>query len=121
MENVKATFDLTTVEGQTKLFNAKNGASISLKKLEDGFTIEVVDVLQYPEKVDTYGNEQDAIVTCLFAKDGSLYAGISESIARAGESLIDFIKATGLKSFKVKLVKQKSSRNNEFLNLQIVS
>lgn len=119
-EIVRATFDLNSVEGQMKLFNAKNGAGVSLKDLENGYIIEGIDVLQYEEEVTTYGGEQQAIVTVIFGKDGTQYAGISESVAKAGQNLIDFIQNTGMEEFKVRVVKQRSSRGNEFLNLQIV-
>lgn len=120
MSNVKASFDVTTVEGQMKVFNAQNGASVSLKTLENGTVIEAVGVMQYSDKVDTYGAEQDAVITTIFAADGTSYAGVSDTVAKAGEKLIDFLNATGLESFNLKVVKQKSGKGNEFLNLQLV-
>lgn len=120
MANVKASFDTTTVAGQMKVFNAQNGASVSLKNLENGTVINAVGVLQYEEKIDSYGNDQEATVTVIFSADGESYAGVSDTVAKAGSKLIDFIGATGLEEFKVKIVKAKSSRNQEFLNLQLV-
>ena len=117
---IKASFDLTTVEGQMKAFNAQNGSSISLKALENGTVIEAVGVMQYEEKIDSYGNDQDAVVTVIFAKDGASYAGVSDTVAKAGSKLIDFLGATGLTQFNVKVVKQKSGKGNEFLNIQLV-
>lgn len=117
---IKASFDIQSVEGKMKVFNAQNGASVSLKTLDDGTIIDAVGVLQYPEKVNTYGNEQDAIVTTIFAEDGTAYAGVSDTVAKAGEKLIEFLEATGMEKFKVKVVKQTSSKGNEFLNLQLV-
>jgi len=117
---IKASFDIQSVEGKMKVFNAQNGASVSLKTLDDGTIIDAVGVLQYPEKVSTYGNEQDAIVTTIFAEDGTAYAGVSDTVAKAGEKLIEFLEATGMEKFKVKVVKQTSSKGNEFLNLQLV-
>lgn len=119
--SVKASFDVSTVEGQMRVFNAQNGASTSLKTLNDGTVIEVAGVLQYQETVDTYGKEQEATVTTLFSEDGTAYAGVSDTVAKAGEKLIDFLTATGLEVIKVKIVKAKSSKGNEFLNLQIVA
>lgn len=117
---VKASFDITTVEGQMKVFNAQNGASVSLKNLENGTVINAVGVLQYQEKIDSYGNDQDATVTVIFSADGESYAGVSDTVAKAGDKLIDFLQATKLDSFKVKIVKAQSSRKQEFLNLQLV-
>ena len=117
---IKASFDIQSAEGKMKVFNAQNGASVSLKTLDDGTIIDAVGVLQYPEKVSTYGNEQDAIVTTIFAEDGTAYAGVSDTVAKAGEKLIEFLEATGMEKFKVKVVKQTSSKGNEFLNLQLV-
>lgn len=118
--NIKASFDLTTVEGQMKAFNAQNGSSVSLKALENGTVIPAVGVMQYEEKIDSYGNDQDAVVTVIFAEDGTSYAGVSDTVAKAGDKLIDFLGATGLTQFNVKVVKQKSGKGNEFLNIQLV-
>src|SRR6185312_9634816 len=105
---MKASFDLTTVEGQMKAFNAQNGASVSLKNLDNGTVIPAVGVMQYQERIDSYGNDQDATITVLFAEDGTSYAGVSDTVAKAGEKLIAFLSATGLEQFNVKVVKQKS-------------
>ena len=117
---VKASFDTTTLEGKMKVFNAQNGASISLKTLENGTVIEAVGAMQYSELVDTYGNEQEAIITTIFGADGTSYAGVSDTVAKAGEKLIEFVEATGVEEFKVMVVKQQSAKGNEFLNLQLV-
>lgn len=117
---VKASFDITTVEGQMKVFNAQNGASVSLKNLENGTVINAVGVLQYQEKIDSYGSDQEATVTVIFTGDGESYAGVSDTVGKAGDKLIDFLLATKIEAFKVKIVKAKSSRGQEFLNLQLV-
>lgn len=119
-EQIRASFDLTTVEGQMKAFNAQNGASISLKTLENGTVITAVGVMQYEEVIDSYGNDQAAVITVIFAEDGTSYAGVSDTVAKAGEKLISFLDATGLQQFNVKVVKQKSAKQNEFLNIQLV-
>jgi hypothetical protein len=118
--SVKASFDVSTVEGQMKVFNAQNGASVSLKNLEDGQVIECVGAMQYEEVIDSYGQEQESTVTVLFAKDGSSYAGVSDTVAKAGSKLIDFLAATKLPDFKVQIVKQKSGKGNVFINIQLV-
>lgn len=122
MENtqtVKATFDVSSLEGKMKVYNAQNGASTSMKTLDSGFVIEAVGVLQYQEKTDEYGKEQDVTVTTIFAEDGSAYSSISETVAGAGEKLIDLVNDLKLDAFKVKVIKQKSQKGNEFLNLNL--
>lgn len=119
--NINASFDTETLEGKMKVFNAQNGASISLKSLDNETVIEVVAVLQYEQEIDSYGNNgQLATVTTLFTEDGNSYAGVSETIAQAGKGLIDFMKVAQLDSYKVKIVKQNSSKGNEFLNMQLI-
>ena len=120
MSEIKASFDLTTIEGQARLFNAKNGSSKAMKDLQDGDIIECVGIVQYPEVTDTYGKPQDVVVTVLFAEDGSSFASVSESVAKAGESLLKFVESTGLEAYRVKVVKALSRNNQEFLNLQLV-
>lgn len=120
MSNVKASFDITTLEGQMKVFNAQNGASVSLKNLENGTVIPAVGVMQYDEKIESYGKEQEATVTVIFCEDGTSYAGVSDTVAKAGEKLIGFIGATNVTKFNVKVLKQKSGKGNEFLNIQLV-
>lgn len=120
-QSIKASFDVTTLEGQMKVFNAQNGASISMKNVEKDFVINATGVMQYTETIESYGNgAQEAVVTVVFAEDGNSYAGVSDTVAKAGEKLIAFLGATGLESFKVKVVKSKSKADREFLNLQLV-
>jgi len=120
MAEVKASFDLTTLEGKKRLFNAKSGSSISMKTLDNGTELEVVGVIQYPEIIDTYGNGQEGTVTVLYTADGHSYAAVSETVARAASALIDFFNETGVDSVIVRVVKAKSSKNNEFLNLELL-
>jgi len=120
MGNVKASFDTTTIEGQMKVFNAQNGSSMSLKNLENGMVIPAVGVLQYDEVVDSYGKEQEATVTVIFCEDGTSYAGVSDTVAKAGNKLIDFLDVTKVEKFNVKIIKAKSGKGNEFLNIQLV-
>lgn len=123
MENyelMRASFDLTTEEGQMKLFNAQNGASVSFKTLKDGQVIEIEDILQYSEKVDTYGSEKESVITTLFATDGTSYAGVSDTISKAGEKLIQYMTQFNKDVVYIRVVKQQSGKGNEFLNLQLV-
>lgn len=120
MAEVRASFDISTLEGQMKVFNAQNGASVSLKNLEHGEVIPAVGVMQYEDKIDSYGKEQNAIITVIFAEDGTSFAGVSDTVAKAGEKLIEFLNVTKVKQFNVKVLKQKSGKGNEFLNIQLV-
>lgn len=117
--NVKASFDTTTIEGQVKVFNAQNGASISLKKLDNGTIIEAVGVMQYEDTVDSYGKPQQVTISVIFGKDGQSYAGVSDTVAQAAEKLIDLLAKTGLEEFKIRVIKQHSEKGNEFLNIQL--
>jgi hypothetical protein len=119
MIQMKASFDVTTLDGQMKAFNAQNGASVSLKTLDDGTVINCTGVLQYQENINSYGKEQEATVTVLFGEDGLGYAGVSDTVAQAGEKLIELIQKHNLETFKIKLIKQKSAKGNEFLNIQL--
>lgn len=117
---VKASFDTTTLEGQMKVFNAQNGASISMKDLPEGTVIEANGVLQYSDSIDTYGADQEGIITVIFANDGNSYASVSAPVAKAAEKLIEFIETSGVETFKVKVVKGQSKAGRDFLNLQLV-
>lgn len=118
---IKATFDTNTVEGMKKLFNAKTGASISLKNVEAGHVMKVTDVLIYEDEVNNgYANDGLSTITVLFAEDGNSYASISPTIAEAGKSLVDFLDIAGGEGVEVRLIKDHSSKGQEFLNLQMV-
>lgn len=117
---IKATFDATTPEGMMRVFNARNGASVSMKNLQDGHEIDAVAVLQYPETTTEYNQEgQTVTVTTIFAEDGTSYSSISDPVAKAASGLIDMFEALQVEKLKVKVVKGKSSRGQDFLNLQI--
>ena len=117
---VKASFDISTLEGQMQVFNAQNGSSVSMKDLPEGTIIQTTGVIQYAEQIDTYGSEQSGIVTVLFAEDGTSYASVSAPVAKAAEKLIQFFTMTGVESVGVKIVKGKSNAGRDFLNLQLV-
>jgi hypothetical protein len=111
---------METNEGKFKMFNAQNGASISLKQLDNGEVLEVNGVFQYDGVVDSYGKEQEATITVLFATDGQTYAGVSETVAAAGSKLIELFQATQMDAIRVAIIKQRSGKGNEFLNLRAV-
>ena len=117
---VKATFDTTTQTGKMMVFNAQNGASISMKDLEENAVIEATGVLQYTDTFDTYGAEQEGTITVIFAKDGQSYASVSAPVAKAAEKLIDMVNEIELEEFKVRIVQGKSKGGRDFLNLQLV-
>jgi hypothetical protein len=121
MTQIKASFDITTIDGQMKVFNAQNGASVSMKDIAPGTIIAATGVMQYSDIVESYGNgAQESVITVIFAEDGTSYAGVSDTVAKAGEKLIGFLGATKLESFNVKIVSQKSKAGRDFLNLQLV-
>jgi hypothetical protein len=117
---VKASFDITTQEGQFKVFNAQNGSSVSMKKMESGEIIEAVGIMQYRDVTDSYGKQQEVTITVIFAEDGQSYAGVSDTVAKAGEKLIELVTKLKLEKFRVVLTKQFSEKGNEFLNLRLV-
>lgn len=119
MSVVRASFDVSTKEGKLKVFNAQNGASISLKNLGDGETININGVLQYNDTVDSYGKPQEVTITVLFGTDGNTYAGVSDTVAKAGDKLIDLLDDLQLESIDVAVIKQTSKGGNEFLNLRV--
>lgn len=116
----RASFDINSLEGQVKMFNAQNGGGVSLKDVETGTILEVNGIAQYPDKTDQYGQEQDALVTCLFGTDGTVYSSISNPVAEAGSKLIDLLAKVELPEFKVKVITQTSKGGRDFLSLQIV-
>lgn len=120
MGNVRASFDTTTMEGEIKAFNAQNGSSVSLKNLENGEVIECNGVMQYDEMVSSYGQSQESTITVLFGTDGNSYAGVSDTVAKAGEKLIDLVAKLKLEKFNVAIIKQKSGKGQEFLNIRLV-
>lgn len=119
-QTVKASFDIESIEGQVKLFNAQNGGGVSLKDVESGTIIEANGIAQYADKTDQYGQEQEAVVTCLFGTDGVVYSSISNPVAQAGEKLIELLAKIDLPEFKVKVITQTSKGGRDFLSLQIV-
>lgn len=120
MENIKASFDTTTPQGKIKVYNSQNGASHSLKHMDNGQTFEVEDALQYQDEVSSYGEKQTSTISVLYGTDGETYAGISDSVAKAVEGLFDILSDESFDKVTVKLVKQESNSGREFLNLQIV-
>lgn len=116
---IKASFDTETKEGKIRFFNAKTGASESLKNLEDGHVLKVSDALIYEDEIDTYGNKQTAKISVLFEEDGTAYASVSETVYKGTEELIKMIES-GITPLNVRITKAISGKGNEFINLQLV-
>ncbi|CAA67652.1 SSB [Bacillus phage B103] len=117
---IKATFDVTTLEGRMKILNAKNAGGASLKTCVDGTIIEAVGIAQYQQESDTYGDMKEETVTAIFTADGDVISAISKTVAEAATEIIDLVKEFNLDTFKVKVSKQKSSKGNEFFSLLLV-
>lgn len=126
MENIKkASFNTESKAGKMKAFNAMNGASVSMKTLDDGDVLTVRDVLQHEGTTDQYGNgEQEVTITTLYTVDANgeqeSYSSISDTIKDASANLIDLIVGLKLDTVDVKITKQKSQGGREFLNLQVI-
>lgn len=116
----RASFDINSLEGQVKMFNAQNGGGVSLKDVETGTVIELNGIAQYGDTTSEFGQEQEAVVTCLFGTDGTVYSSISNPVAEAGSKLIDLLGKVELPEFNVKIISQKSKAGRDFLSLQIV-
>ena len=116
---MRATFNLDSQEEEIRMFNAKNGSSVSMKNLDNGTVLEVEDVLIYEDSVSSFGKPQDVEITVLFTTDGNSYASVSDSVARASENLIDLVDDLGLEKYNVRIIKAISKGGNEFLNLQL--
>lgn len=117
---IKATFDVTTLEGRMKILNAKNAGGASLKTCEDGTIIEAVGIAQYQQESDTYGDMKEETVTAIFTADGNVISAISKTVAEAASEIIELVKEFNLDTFKVKVSKQRSSKGNEFFSLLLV-
>ena len=118
---IVASFDLETIQGKLKALNAKNGAGASLKDIEDGFSFTVTDVMQYKETVDTYGKQQEAVVSALFATDGLVYSSISETVSNVVFDLVEILKDESIDQVTVKVVKRNSKQGQEFINLSVTA
>ena len=118
---IVASFDLETIQGKLKALNAKNGAGASLKDIEDGFSFTVTDVMQYKETVDTYGKEQEAVVSALFATDGLVYSSISETVSNVVSDLVEILSDESITQVTVKVVKRNSKQGQEFINLSVTA
>ena len=118
---IVASFDLESIQGKLKALNAKNGAGASLKDIEDGFSFTVTDVMQYKEMVDTYGKEQEAVVSALFATDGLVYSSISETVSNVVSDLVEILKDESIDQVTVKVVKRNSKQGQEFINLSVTA
>lgn len=122
MQTIKSTFDTQTVEGMTKVFNASNGASVSLKTAI-GEVIEVQDILIYSDIIQGFGGAEphESELVALFTTDGNTYAGVSAVATKAASSLADMMLENKEIKPKITVVKGQSKGGQDFVNLQLVS
>lgn len=122
MQTIKSTFDTTSVEGMTRVFNASNGASTSLKAAI-GEVIEVQDILIYSDTIQGFGGAEphESELVALFTSDGNTYAGVSAVATKAASSLVDMMVANPEISPKITVVKGSSKGGQDFVNLQLIS
>ena len=121
---VASTFNTEEVEGQIKVFNAQGSASNALKDVQPGEVLEVTDVLVYEDKIDSYGQDSEGLVTVLFTADENgeqkLFGSVSAPISDGAKKLIQFMDATGRDSVDVSINKSTSKQGRDFLTLVIV-
>ena len=96
-----------------ELFNARS----SSEELSEGLVIEVKAVGTYPDK-DKDGN--DVNVSVLVDVDGTVYAGISATVADSIpmlDELLEEAETTG-EAVKVEVIKRQSKGGREFTQLK---
>lgn len=97
-----------------ELFNARSAS----EKLEAGLEIPVVNVGTYPDK-DKDGN--DVVVSVLVSEDGTVYAGISATVAESIpmlDELLEEAKASGETCVIVEVMEKKSNNGRNFMQLK---
>lgn len=97
-----------------ELFNARSAS----EKLEAGLEIPVVNVGTYPDK-DKDGN--DVVVSVLVSEDGTVYAGISATVAESIpmlDELLEEAKASGEACVIVEVMEKKSNNGRNFMQLK---
>lgn len=98
-----------------ELFNARSAS----EKLEAGLEIPVVNVGTYPD-TDKDGN--NVTVSVLVSEDGTVYAGISSTVAESIpmlDELLEEAKANG-ESVIVEVMKKKSNNGRDFMQLKVL-
>ena len=98
-----------------ELFNAQSAS----EQFEAGLEITVVNVGTYPDK-DKDGN--DVTVSVLVAEDGTVYAGISSTVAKSIpmlDELIEEAKANN-ESVTVEVIKNTSKGGRDFTQLRVL-
>ena len=97
-----------------ELFNARSAS----EKLEAGLEIPVVNVGTYPD-TDKDGN--DVTVSVLVAEDGTVYAGISSTVAESIpmlDELLEEAKQNGENTVTVEVMEKKSNNGRNFMQLK---
>lgn len=114
-----ASFDTISPLGQLKTINAKNGSSISIKDVADGTKITVTEIMLYKDVVDNYGQEQESVVTVLFADNGEAYSSISPTIEQVAIELVPILKDGILPSVNCTVVKKESNNGQTYFSLTV--
>lgn len=97
-----------------ELFNARSAS----EKLEAGLEIPVINVGTYPDK-DKDGN--DVTVSVLVSEDGTVYAGISATVAESIpmlDELLEEAKTNGENYIMVEVMEKKSNNGRNFMQLK---
>ena len=96
-----------------EMFNARSAS----EKLENGLEIAVVNVGTYPDK-DKDGH--DVTVSVLVAEDGTVYAGISATVAEAIPMLDELVEEAKEKGevVRVEVIENTSSNGRQFMQLR---
>lgn len=97
-----------------ELFNARSAS----EKLEAGLEIPVVNVGTYPDK-DKDGN--DVTVSVLVSEDGTVYAGISSTVAESIpmlDELLEEAHANNEDTVLVEVLEKKSNNGRNFMQLK---
>ena len=97
-----------------ELFNARSAS----EKLEAGLEIPVVNVGTYADK-DKDGN--DVTVSVLVSEDGTVYAGISSTVAESIpmlDELLEEAHGNGEDTVVVEVLEKKSNNGRNFMQLK---
>ena len=97
-----------------ELFNARSAS----EKLEAGLEIPVVNVGTYPD-TDKDGNA--VTVSVLVSEDGTVYAGISSTVAESIpmlDELLEEAKQNGENTVIVEVMEKKSNNGRNFMQLK---
>lgn len=118
---VATTIDLSTKFGKIMMMNAQTGASLPLKSLKSGDVVRIKDVMIHVDETEEDGIPKEQLVTTLFDESGNAYAGVSATVAKSAKVMIETIFDGETKWVDIKIIKQKSNAQREFINLVAVN